>query len=139
MGGSVGAGVHRNTLKIRTQCGYGWAPKNSGCLCTLIYLKVAKKNAWEKRQHSPQVEREELWMQKNSDGSYIYWIHDEFKRSGPKWKIANFEMFCYVILNFWKVIHHNILEEFKFRRVNIGVVWAFMSKAVASLRCKTHQ
>ena len=39
MGGSVGAGVHRNTLKIRTQCGYGWAPKNSGCLCTLLNSK----------------------------------------------------------------------------------------------------
>ena len=23
-------------------------------------------------------------MQKNSDGSYIYWIHDAFQRSGPK-------------------------------------------------------
>ena len=35
-GGSVGAGAHRNTRKTRTQCGYRWAPKNSGCPCTLI-------------------------------------------------------------------------------------------------------
>ena len=28
---------------------------------------------------------------KLSDGSYIYWIHDAFKRSGPKCTAENFE------------------------------------------------
>ena len=32
-----GAGALRNTHKIVTQCQYGWAPKNSGCQCTLPY------------------------------------------------------------------------------------------------------
>ena len=35
-GGSTGAGALRNTHKIVTQCQYGWAPKNSGCQCTLL-------------------------------------------------------------------------------------------------------
>ena len=34
-GGSTGAGALRNTHKIVTQRQYGWAPKNSGCQCTL--------------------------------------------------------------------------------------------------------
>ena len=33
----VGYGGLRNTHKIVTQCQYGWAPKNSGCQCTLIH------------------------------------------------------------------------------------------------------
>ena len=37
MGGSVSAGALKNTQKIGTQCGCGWALKNSGCQCTLVY------------------------------------------------------------------------------------------------------
>ena len=40
MGGSVSAGALKNTQKIRTQCGCGWAPKNSGCQCTLNFSNL---------------------------------------------------------------------------------------------------
>ena len=48
--GSVGAGVLRNTLKIRTQCGYGWAPKNSGCQCTLLFSKITRSR-WKEENN----------------------------------------------------------------------------------------
>ena len=40
LGGSMGAGALKNTQKVMTQCGYGWAPKNSGCPCTLAHKLI---------------------------------------------------------------------------------------------------
>ena len=35
----MSAGALKNTQKIRTQCRCGWAPKNSGCQCTLSTIE----------------------------------------------------------------------------------------------------
>ena len=50
-GGNTGAGALRNTHKIVTQCQYGWAPKNSGCQCTLqndvkTIMKLTNSNSF---------------------------------------------------------------------------------------------
>ena len=44
--GSVGAGVLRNALKIRIQCGYRCALKNSRCQCTLANAADPEVGGW---------------------------------------------------------------------------------------------
>ena len=61
LGGSVSAGALKNTQRIRTQCGCGWALKNSGCQCTLI------------KRNSKMLQKTRKWDQSCVNLTYCGW------------------------------------------------------------------